>query len=85
MWRLVYALSYLFSRQTNFSLSRYGYWMSSNGTMSHSSFAASRMIAISILALLRMACLRSTEPAREFVAAVTSTEAVSGILYIRQS
>ena len=37
------------------------------------------LIAHTNLALLRMACLRSAEPVREFFSAVTSTEAAAGI------
>ena len=45
MWRLWCALWCLLSRQTNLSLSRYGYWMSGNGTTSHSSFVVVYLIA----------------------------------------
>ena len=67
---------------TNFSLSRFGYWISGKGTISHSSSVVAYLIAhsrILILSLLRMACLRSAESVREFVSAVTSTEAAAGI------
>ena len=78
MWQPSCALLSLLSRQTNFSLHVMDVRCRAMVRYRTSLPSFSIWWRILTLALLRIACLRSAESVREFVSAVTSSDAVIG-------